>query len=473
MKTKLLLTSLVVLFFSHYNYAQDITLKKGVIIDSLNIINVEGETFALYLPKNYENKGTWPLFVAIDVNGKGAEVITKFRAAAEEHNYVLIAPNTLKDTIGLDENVKKIGRAINTGTGLFNINSSRIYVGGFDAGARLANVIPIIYNSVSGVLACGATFANTELITRKNPFHFIGIVGKEDFTYTEILETEKLLNRLKFDNNILSFNGGKEWPSLELLSKGFQYFTLRAMARDFATKDSTFISSSFLNDFNAVASLEREGKKLMAYRALIEMQNAYRDLKPIDSIENRIKALKKDKDFRQLNRNQEAAFFKEEFLKEDYQFALEDDILTYNYNNLGWWNYQIKELQKFVNGKTLAEQQMGKRLIGFINAIVADQIDLFKANAEVDDEAVILLSMLKTIVAPKDYNYYLDVIALSSKYEEYGTAIFYLEELLKNGFKDKDKLYNLEHTALLRIMPEYNDLIAEYLTDARYEIKEE
>lgn len=472
MKTKLLFTSLI-LFFSHYNYAQEITLKKGVIIDSLSVINVENETFALYLPTAYENKGTWPLFVAVDVNGNGAEVISKFRAAAEENNYVLIAPNALKDTIGLDENVKKIGRAINTGTGLFNINSSRIYVGGFDAGARLANVIPIIYNSVSGVLACGATFANTELITRKNPFHFIGIVGKEDFAYTEVLETEKLLNRLKFDNNILPFNGGKEWPSLELLSKGFQYFTLRAMAREFTPKDSTFITLRFEEDFKAIESLENTGEKLMAYRSLIEMQNAYRDLKPIDSIEQKIKALKKDKTYRQLNRNQEAAFFKEEFLKEDYQFALEDDIFSYNYNNLGWWNFQVKELQKFVEGKTIAEQQMGKRLIGFINAIVADQIDLFKANTTVDDEAVILLSMLKTIVAPKDYDYYLEVISLSSKYEEYGTAIFYLEELLKNGFNNKDLLYNLEHTALLRIMPEYNDLIAEYLSDSRYEIKEE
>jgi hypothetical protein len=45
-----------------------------------------------------------------------------------------------------------------------------------------------------------------------------------------------------------------------------------------------------------------------------------------------------------------------------------------------------------------------------------------------------------------------------------------LEELLKNGFKDKTALYSLEHTALLRITPEFNELVAKYLKEPRYEI---
>jgi hypothetical protein len=46
-----------------------------------------------------------------------------------------------------------------------------------------------------------------------------------------------------------------------------------------------------------------------------------------------------------------------------------------------------------------------------------------------------------------------------------------LEELLKKGFKDKEKLYNIEHTALFRIMPEFNEMVSKYLDDARYHIK--
>ncbi|RUA19040.1 MAG: alpha/beta hydrolase, partial [Flavobacteriia bacterium] len=50
--------------------------------------------------------------------------------------------------------------------------------------------------------------------------------------------------------------------------------------------------------------------------------------------------------------------------------------------------------------------------------------------------------------------------------------LFYLEEALKNGFKDKEKLYGLEGTALLRITPEFNELVSNYLKDALYEIDE-
>ena len=57
---------------------------------------------------------------------------------------------------------------------------------------------------------------------------------------------------------------------------------------------------------------------------------------------------------------------------------------------------------------------------------------------------------------------------INSKIEDYGTAIFYLEELLKNGFTNQKKIYSLEHTALLRITPEFNALIAKNQTPKDY-----
>ena len=77
--------------------------------------------------------------------------------------------------------------------------------------------------------------------------------------------------------------------------------------------------------------------------------------------------------------------------------------------------------------------------------------------------------MLKTITQPEKAENYLKVISNSALLDDYGTALFYLEELLKNGYKDKEKLYTIEHTALLRIAPEFNEIVEKYLKDARYE----
>lgn len=133
----------------------------------------------------------------------------------------------------------------------------------------------------------------------------------------------------------------------------------------------------------------------------------------------------------------------------------------------------MEELKKYDTSKIEAEREMGKRLLGYINALIEDNLDMLKAAPRLDQEALSLLWMLKTVTDPKEYSYYLKIISHSAKTEDYGTALFYLEELLKNGYTDKTELYSLENTALLRITPEFNEIVAKYLQEARYDIMEE
>ena len=116
---------------------------------------------------------------------------------------------------------------------------------------------------------------------------------------------------------------------------------------------------------------------------------------------------------------------------------------------------------------------MGNRLIGFVNHIVDSNITELKSEPTIDEEGLSYLWMLKTITNPKDYKSYKNVIAYASKIEDYATALFYLEELLKAGYEDKKGLYEIENTALLRITPEFNLLIEKYLKDARYQVIEQ
>ena len=89
----------------------------------------------------------------------------------------------------------------------------------------------------------------------------------------------------------------------------------------------------------------------------------------------------------------------------------------------------------------LYERQMSSRLRGYINALISDNIDFISADKEVDLEALNLLYMIKTITNPLEFAPYLKVISTSAKMEDYGTALFYLEELLKNGYANKIVLY--------------------------------
>jgi hypothetical protein len=356
---------------------------------------------------------------------------------------------------------------------LLPIKKDRSYTVGFSSGARLASVLPTFVKEIKGVISCGAGVANEEILSNKNRFHFIGIVGTEDYNYLPMINSQKFLNRLKFPNQLLFFEGGEEWPKSSYLEKAMEIFTLAAMAKGVESKDEAFIDASYKRNLGAVSELLTAEKPLLANKLLTEITSVYRNYKSIDSLKLNSKTLRKTKLFKAQNRNQNAAFLKEGFVKDEYAYLLEEDILAYNYNNLGWWKYQMDELAKYEKRLNVYEKKMGRRLKSFVNALIADNIDFIKAQTSINEEALLFLWMVNTITDVKKYDSYLKIISLSSKVEDYGTALFYLEELLKAGYSNTEELYALENTALLRIAPEFNELVAKYLKNARYDSIEE
>lgn len=466
---KLLL--LLLLSISFYGAAQEIVLKKGTILDAIPVNDSIAESFALYLPTSFETSKKWPVVFVFDMQGRGKRALSMYREAAEKQGYVLAASNSVNDTISLSKNILIANRMLNSISMLLPIQRGRTYTSGFNGGARLASLLPIYLKGIRGVISCGATIANEQVLSDKNKFHFIGIVGTEDYNYLPMINSQKLLNRLKFPNQLLFFEGGQKWPETKYLSEAMEILTLAAMSKGYMARDSIFVDTSYKKNLGEVSTLISENKPLMANKLLEEIIGVYKNFKDVDSLKKSAKTLKRTKLFRSRNRSQNAAFFKEVLIKDDYAYYLEEDVLTYNYNNLGWWKYQMDELVKYEKSSNIFEKQMGRRLKSFINALIADNIDVVQANTPVDEEALLFLWMVNTITDAKNYDPYLKIISLSSKVEDYGTALFYLEELLKNGYTNTEELYELENTALFRITPEFNEVVAKHLKDARYEPK--
>lgn len=452
--------------------AQQMTLKKGIVIDSLPISANDSisETFSLYLPKRFEVSGTWPVLFIFDMKGQGKQALNMVAKAAEEQGYILAASNNVRDTLPIANNILIANRMFNAVTTFLPIHKNRIYVGGFSGGGRFSTLIPTFIKGVEGVLVCGASVANTEVLTSRNPFHLIGIVGNEDYNYPEMMDVEKILNGMKFPNQLLVFEGGHEWPDTNQLGNALEIFTLAAMAKGRMPKDEAFVNAKYNEGLTQVNILFTANKPLLANNLLDGMLEIYRPFRDTDSLKASQKTLKRSKIFKTHSRNQTAILFKEALIKEDYVYYLEEDMLTYNYNNLGWWSYQMEELEKFKKNPDLLQQQMGKRLDGYINALIADNIDIIKASDPVDGESLNFLWMLKTVINPKDYESYLNIISYNAKVNDNSTALFYLEELLKNGYTDRPELYDLKDTALLRLTPEFNAIVGKYLKEARYEL---
>ena len=452
-------------------HAQTITLKKGVIQDSIQIRELASESFALFLPSNYNAESKWPLLMVFDMEGRTKQAMAMFQETAEEHGLILAGSNAVRDTLAISDNIERTARLLASVQALISVDTRRMYTTGYGAGGKMAALVPVFINGIRGVVSSGASLPNTELLSIQKRFHFIGIVGEEDYNYTDMLKTRSTLNTLRYPNQLLVFNGGERWPDPEWINRAIRFLKYAEMAVGLIPKDTIAIRTGLERDLDGFQEMVSSGAFRRAERYLSDLIQVYRPHLDIDSLRDLRKSLRKDKQYRLQNRQFTNYKFRESLLREDYAYYTEEDALTYNYNNLGWWQFQMEKLNGYLTSSLEEEKRMGKRLYGFVNALVEDNLALVEEQA--DPEGRLLLWMLKTITDPSNYEYYLKVIQESARIEEFGTALFYIEEAFKNGFKDVDRLNTLEHTALLRITTDYRELLEKYTKDPDEPVNEE
>ncbi|QBA64702.1 alpha/beta hydrolase [Muriicola soli] len=480
MKIKILLLLVIVGTHLPALQAQDIAIRKGIVRDSVPVNDSIPETFAIYLPTNFEPSVKWPVLFAMDMEGKGKQIVHMFREIAEKEGYILAASNNIHDSLSIVQNTLVVSRMLNTVYTLFPIHKQRTYTAGHGVGAQFASILPSVIRPIEGVISSGSDVPFKELIDPKNPFEFVGIVGRSDYHFNNLVEdsdlttiTRRALGKSKFVDYLLVFEGGEEWPDKSYLQRAVEILTLRSMSKGNVELDTAYVRSIYNRNFATLNNHVLENDYLAAAFLADEMISKFKGLVDLEELKKRRKVITREKVYSVQLRKQKRYMQKEYFIRGEYDYNLNDDVLTLNYNNLGWWNFQMDEIRKFIKSSDPFEKEMGYRLLGFVNALVEDNIALEKAQDPLNEEALSYLWMVKTITAPKEFKNYLNIISDSSKYEDFGTALFYLEELLKNGYRDKAALYALKNTALLRITPEFNEIIEKYFDDARYDIIEE
>ncbi len=465
MKKALLFIFLITCFCA---WTQQLTLKKGRIIDDLQVNDSLSESFALYLPKNFSLDKQWPIVFVYDIKGRAKQAISLFVNAAEKEGYILAASKAINDSLKLSENVLISNRLFHSVNSLLPIQKERVYTAGFNDGARMAALMPVFISDIQGILSFGAAIPNKEVLSTKNKFHFIGIVSVMDYNYTQMLNSKLVLDRLKFQNQLFVYEGNQNLPYEEYISRALKAFTVAAINSNILPPNSEFIEKAYREDLGRISALVKLDRPVRAHGQLLDMVKTYKGSKYVDSLKLDLKTLKRTKAYRSNLRSLNNALFKENFLKDEYAYFMEEDVAAYNYNNLGWWKYQIEELNKYLGSANVDTRHMGARLKGYLNALIADNLDIINANIPVDEEAVTLLWMINTITDSSNALPYLKVISHSARVEDYGTALYYLEELLKIGYTNKEELYKLEHTALLRITPEFNSVIRKYWKETRH-----
>ncbi|MBG6132494.1 hypothetical protein IWQ47_003534 [Aquimarina sp. EL_43] len=457
----------VILCLSLISYGQNtLTLKKGVVIDSL-IIPSTGNHFSIYLPKSFNLNKSWPLLLGFDSSGNTGKTAHLYREAAEEHGYIVAISNFLEEQEA-QKKVEYVSDFMSHVFSLFPIQKGRIYIAGVQEDAKLASLLAALYpNEVFGVIAIEDTYFYDSRIRIKKSFSYRGIVSIDNHKYQDFFNIKKYLKSRAVPADVYVYEKDSGLLLNKQIKKALSDFTLQAMNKGRMPKDSIWVKNLFQKEMKEVELYLDQGKFLNAFDEVKGIRLKYGTFFNTNDLKEKQKEIRKTKEYKQQKRLETKYLNKENFLREVYLLSMEEDIEVKEFENLGWWKYQMSELDTLILGKEKLARYMAYRMKGYVKYLVDSyKNQLLKEEENLEEN--LFLNILSTLVDKKDFESYRKVISLSAQDQDNETALFYLEQMLKNGYKDLNALYTIEGTLALKMSEKYNKLIKKYLGNSKY-----
>jgi poly(3-hydroxybutyrate) depolymerase len=260
--------------------------RPGQLIERVQCTDDPTESYAVYLPANYDVSRKWPVLYCFDPRARGRTPVERFQAGADKFGYIVVGSNNSRN--GPWETTAKATTAMLTDTARrYAIDSRRIYLAGLSGGARVATGLGLS-GACRGVIACSAGFSQGQ-IPDKVPFLFFGTAGVDDFNYSELRRVDEDLDELRAPHRVMFFAGGHEWLSADLATQALEWFDVHAMRTGLKPKNEAFLNAVFERRQAALATLSlperwREAKSLAAdFNGLRDTAEIERQVKSLGS----------------------------------------------------------------------------------------------------------------------------------------------------------------------------------------------
>jgi hypothetical protein len=447
---------------------QELSLKKGAVVDGLTISDSIAESFAMYLPRNYSADKNWPIVFVFDNEGRGINTARLFSSAAEDQGYLIVASNNISKQDSVITNLKKASRLLENLLQNFPIDENRVYTAGLKEGALVASALPAVYPKIKGILVVEDIWINKDYLIQNDEKETIVVFAdyKSDF-YNEFEENSLLLKPLDYKSLTYYYEGTNTWPATKLISHGLGVFTLNAMLDGNEAIDPEIVNKLFQSEIATAESMRRQLNFYKAYELLELMQKKYKYFDKKREIRDLQKQIRRESLYKEQRSQFNAAKIKESNKRYEYRLLLEEDLSGKSFENVGWWSQQFKGIQDLQKSDNLAEVEIGYRLEDYLQTYAHKRFQELKMD-KVGIDRLILISLLRTIFDKDNPEAYFSIISLSAQDGDYYTSLLYLEDLLKTGYDEFEELYDIPGTLDLRLSPEFNELVKKYLGKSKY-----
>ena len=335
-------------------------LPVGEVIPLVQMRSNSRQSYALYLPTNYTVDTPMPILLAFDSQGNGGFPVRKYKDLAEKYGWILIGSNDSRNGQPGAETMDIVRVLVDEVRDRYPLYPERLYTTGFSGGARVAALTAVETQAIAGVIGCGAGFPQLEGPIGKR-FDFISIVGVKDFNYIELVDLQNRLNKAQMRNFMLEFEGGHEWPTVELMEEGIWWLELNAMRDGKITRNEELIETVAKRFAEQDKEFERKKDMLGQQRHGKKGVFFLYDLHP-------------DGATYQLNREQLHALPEVQAGVKDLQTSLmteqesrkqfQSDILD---KDAAYWKREVSRMQKLCDKSSTFMEKMNCRLLNHLS----------------------------------------------------------------------------------------------------------
>lgn len=329
----------------------EIVITKGVTAQLSCKLDVTN-TYEIYLPTTLIDTAVYPVVVFFSPQGDGKVPVEKYKAIAEEWEFILVGSNYTKN--GMDANLAMNGgnNLVNDVVSRFNVDPARVYLSGFSGGARIAGGLALQRMDVTGVICCSA--APPQSVA---PRGYVGVAGLGDMNYLEMKKFQSGQTGPSL-SELLVFDGKHEWPPVVIMENAMLMISLYqpgtaqsgnmnqmsdTLTANVLKQCDTLSKISCMLENNLLASVERAEKNFSGAAPIAERK------KKVSSA-----CVKSD----------EQKWVDVEKQESDLQTVLQESILSHDTT---WWRDNADSY--FETTKTGPEKFMRQRLRGYTSLL--------------------------------------------------------------------------------------------------------
>lgn len=269
---------------------------RGKIVEHVTCPSDTSQTYTLYLPSAYQPSHSWPLLLVFDPGGRAARATEVFREAAERFGWIVAASENSKNG-PWEPTLRAINAMWPALLGGYAVDERRVYAAGHSGGATVAWMLAIQTGQLAGVIVSGQPNPETQPLKSK-PFAWFGMAGHTDFNQLQVKKIDEQLSRTSSAHRMEFFDGGHQWPPVDLTMRAFGWMEMVAMKEGRRPRDAEFAHKILDEDLSRARALEDKGLLIEAWRSYGAIASTYVGLVDTSEVERRRHALESDDRFK-------------------------------------------------------------------------------------------------------------------------------------------------------------------------------